>query len=297
MIKWSRALFTSLERHNLQNRRAKRRGSTSQPSLRAGFTLIELLVVIAIIAILAAILFPVFSRARENARKIQCLSNMKNLGLGFAQYLQDNNSRYPAAANFQNWGDGGHWVAGANNKPTADVTTQQPTGDAADVTAGAIYPYVKNAQIYICPSNPDADPKKLTYSMNCALTFIPETAIIEPSSIALLVDEDKANDGYFYAINKSTSTDALTVLHNGGGNLVFCDGHAKFFNFNAFTIDKSAAGLQNKAWYPNSPDYPGVTQPSGFPRFHDSTFGPKGSNYNRGASPAATTDYCTNTIP
>jgi len=65
---------------------------------KSGFTLIELLVVIAIIAILAAILFPVFARARENARRSSCQSNEKQIALGFKQYIQDNNERYPASS-------------------------------------------------------------------------------------------------------------------------------------------------------------------------------------------------------
>ena len=68
---------------------------------KSGFTLIELLVVIAIIAILAAILFPVFARARENARRSSCQSNEKQIALGFKQYIQDNNERYPAADGWQ----------------------------------------------------------------------------------------------------------------------------------------------------------------------------------------------------
>lgn len=69
--------------------------NTSFPSKKQAFTLIELLVVIAIIAILAAILFPVFARARENARKTSCLSNLKQLGLGFLQYSQDYDEKLP----------------------------------------------------------------------------------------------------------------------------------------------------------------------------------------------------------
>ena len=79
---------------------------------RAAFTLIELLVVIAIISILAAMIFPTFSRAREMARRTSCLSNMKQLGLGFLQYTQDYDERYPLGGNWQDWDKGGHWVAG-----------------------------------------------------------------------------------------------------------------------------------------------------------------------------------------
>lgn len=74
--------------------------SSSGKSPRRGFTLIELLVVIAIIAILAAILFPVFARARENARRASCSSNMKQIGLAFAQYSQDYDETYPGVLNY-----------------------------------------------------------------------------------------------------------------------------------------------------------------------------------------------------
>jgi prepilin-type N-terminal cleavage/methylation domain-containing protein/prepilin-type processing-associated H-X9-DG protein len=97
----------------------------------SGFTLIELLVVIAIIAILAAILFPVFAKAREKARQISCASNEKQLGLGFIQYSQDNDEDFPAtAASLARNGDflGQGW-------------------------AGEIYPYVKSAGVYKCPDD------------------------------------------------------------------------------------------------------------------------------------------------
>ena len=88
---------------------------------RRGFTLIELLVVIAIIAILAAILFPVFARARENARRSSCLSNMKQIGLGMMQYSQDNDERYPP-----NW----HCGTNASSCPAEDLDTDtsKPSG-------------------------------------------------------------------------------------------------------------------------------------------------------------------------
>lgn len=90
-----------------------------------GFTLIELLIVIAIIAILAAILFPAFSRARENARRASCQSNLKQIGLGITQYTQDYDEKYPM-----------------KNQST-DVRWNQ-----------AIQPYVKSTQLFACPSNP-----------------------------------------------------------------------------------------------------------------------------------------------
>jgi prepilin-type N-terminal cleavage/methylation domain-containing protein/prepilin-type processing-associated H-X9-DG protein len=90
---------------------------------KAGFTLIELLIVIAIIGILAAILFPVFARARENARRASCQSNLKQLGLGLLQYTQDYDERLPIGHN-----GGPAW-------------------------SGSLYPYVKSTQVFTCPSD------------------------------------------------------------------------------------------------------------------------------------------------
>jgi prepilin-type N-terminal cleavage/methylation domain-containing protein/prepilin-type processing-associated H-X9-DG protein len=104
---------------------SNQRVPSSKHSNRAGFTLIELLVVIAIIAILAAILFPVFARARENARRSSCQSNMKQIGLAFMQYSQDNDEWYPGA-----------------RLTTAVATSWREN----------IQPYIKSRQIMVCPS-------------------------------------------------------------------------------------------------------------------------------------------------
>lgn len=109
----------------------------SRPQIRAAFTLVELLVVIAIIAILASILFPVFARARENARRSACLSNFKQIGLGIMQYSQDYDETLPRFS-----------FGGGYNGFTGYGTN----GDDGARWADMIQPYLKSTQIYDCPS-------------------------------------------------------------------------------------------------------------------------------------------------
>jgi prepilin-type N-terminal cleavage/methylation domain-containing protein len=152
----------------------------------SGFTLIELLVVIAIISLLAAILFPVFSRVRENARRTSCMSNMKQLGLGFMQYSQDYDEKLPCGI-------------------------AQGNGCAGVGWGGNIYPYVKNSQVYACPS----DSSKIT-------------AITVPSSFARLsyIYNDNLTNAFYGGVGGKgavarIASPALTVLLWEGEKMAF----------------------------------------------------------------------------
>src|ERR1051326_153956 len=109
-------------------------GFSMKRAEKTGFTLIELLVVIAIIAILAAILFPVFAQAREKARAPACLSNLRQVGLGLQMYAQDYDEVLPTSVDVTNFGD----------------------PKAPNSFLSALFPYIKSRGILICPSSVDA---------------------------------------------------------------------------------------------------------------------------------------------
>jgi prepilin-type N-terminal cleavage/methylation domain-containing protein/prepilin-type processing-associated H-X9-DG protein len=203
---------------------------------RRGFTLIELLVVIAIIALLAAILFPVFVRIRENARRTRCQSNLKQIALGVIMYAQDYDNRLP-----RNYLSGGF-----------------PTGTTAPYGwVDATQPYLKSWQIFVCPNaKSKQDLSNLgqrgvsCYWMNGVASAISVSSFAAPASTVLLGDGDINYGGIgssaMYACNGVTCTWNWTVSiagtpgdkavadggganrHLDGGNIAFADGHVKW---------------------------------------------------------------------
>jgi len=205
---------------------------------RSGFTLIELLVVIAIIAILAAILFPVFAQAREKARSTTCLSNFKQLGTAVTMYTQDYEGAYPLA-----WYD----------KPQYGFDC-------------VLQPYIKNVQVFDCPSNkttprywdgyvtyfnipPPGIPGD--YAMNgdlanrnglglneanvqapadtILMTEIWDTRLKTKHSVKGLGSVGDGPQHEIFTTNKDNVCQRIPfTIHQGGSNFNFCDGHAKW---------------------------------------------------------------------
>ncbi len=236
--------------------------------MKKAFTLIELLVAIAIIAILAAILFPVFAQAREKARQTACLSNVKQLSLGLMQYVQDFDETYPTA------------VIGGS----AAISAVQPS---AYTWAWAIHPYLKNEQIFSCPSAIDTPARKSNFgaSQDIARSYYPilhfhppvavtsgvegaspsgQIALDEPTAVmndydtpttlpdvtrasetvwlveagSILPDGTTSQVMAFHGVSVTqrdryiSGGDQLSRLsrrHSGGMNWAFADGHAKWY--------------------------------------------------------------------
>jgi len=224
-----------------------------------GFTLIEFLVVIAIISILAAILFPVFARARENARRTACLSNMKQIGLGIMQYTQDYDEHYPRA-----WG--GIGTDGRTGNPDdIETDTGKPGGvftiyAASTSTPGNyrtwmdyIYPYVKSTQLFHCPSHVGSNSyPDYGYSVafsnyyyygelfggSTGMRNIPISmaAVTRPSEVIVVAEYPGAysyttSPANMYTYASKPPSDAnynLVTPHLDGGTAVYADGHAKW---------------------------------------------------------------------
>jgi prepilin-type N-terminal cleavage/methylation domain-containing protein/prepilin-type processing-associated H-X9-DG protein len=195
---------------------------------RRGFTLIELLVVIAIIAILAAILFPVFARAREKARQASCLSNVKQLALAEMQYCQDyDEMTSPYGDHYCPTGSCRHWY-------------------------DTMVPYIKNTQVLRCPScsphGTSAD-YGIVYNHNAGCTTgKPLAGFVYPAEAAIFIDAQVSSTSaqgheiiYCWLCypnahpnGASDGNDWNRVApnrHNGGANVAYLDGHAKWAKY------------------------------------------------------------------
>jgi prepilin-type N-terminal cleavage/methylation domain-containing protein len=238
-----------------------------------GFTLIELLVVIAIIGILAAILFPVFARARENARRASCMSNVKQIGLGFMQYTQDYDEKFPTALYCVEW-------SSDYSSRTIDTDPAKPSGVYKVSSGGtanhwvswmdAIFPYVKSTQLFRCPSATGAaSVPSYGYNRRVSLSGLSTTCtggialaqIQRPSEIVLTMDYHVsygiyANPTeYCGSFSDPSSTHYLEAFpHFSGGVVNFTDGHAKWYLHNAASVCKAGASETNQpAWNPALP--------------------------------------------
>jgi prepilin-type N-terminal cleavage/methylation domain-containing protein len=206
-----------------------------------GFTLIELLVVVAIISILAAILFPVFARARESARRASCLSNMKQIGIGIMMYTQDYDERYPIVTSY------------TIDAFATETTTPSPFQE--------IYPYTKSWQILVCPSaiaNGATAKNATSYFIDGTVineTGVSMAAINEPAKRIVIQDYYESRK-YAYVRPYLTGGKYVSWLGTGysdihfdGGNLIFADGHAKWRR--KTSICASDFGLKNVSTGPN----------------------------------------------
>jgi prepilin-type N-terminal cleavage/methylation domain-containing protein/prepilin-type processing-associated H-X9-DG protein len=187
---------------------------------RRGFTLIELLVVIAIIAILAAILFPVFARAREKARQTSCLSNVKQIALATIMYTQDYDETLPRY-----------------HRPTP-APIEYPDGSMASgmLWQAALHPYINNTQVFNCPSSTyrwdGGHTDNLRYGYTRHIGGLSLARIDEPSSTFLLGDSaalDGTNPMTYVLYHNYYDRTHLATRHNGGANIGHVDGHAKWY--------------------------------------------------------------------
>jgi len=254
------------------------------------FTLIELLVVIAIIAVLAAILFPVFAQAREKARQAACLSNLKQIGLAIAQYNQDFDECFPCGM-YQNAGKGAN---GGNG------------------WAGQIYPYAKNNAVFTCPNDdspPVANETVISYGYNQQLDadtgnnprIVQLADLNAPSNIVCLFEVSGGYaqnfgggiysretfspvglgwPGWYPNGAKGYATGNFAVpftspsfytrdpRHNGGANYLAADTHAKWMKGERVSNGVNAAS-------PNSPASPGTYTAAGSSNMTDG----KGATY------------------
>lgn len=224
---------------------------------RSGFSLIEILVVMAIIAVLAAILFPVFARAKTAAGDARSISNAKQLGDAFLLYLGDSDDVIPSATE----GDLGVNRSGGWTYYTSFTIEG---GSTFDVTKGSIYPYVTDRRVFQSSGNPDAARSGNSFAVNGILNDPTSTGInpghalgtVERVADTMLLGEEGCgndnpltygfdrgtNDGYF-----NVALDHFAKFHPGGAVILYCDGHAKIVPAQDRFV-QTVCGSETKCW-------------------------------------------------
>ena len=175
--------------------------------------------VIGIIAILAALILPALAKAKDRARQADCLNNLKQLGLAFQLYIDENDDTYPY---YTNGGGGAGRLGGWVWYDAFPV----PNRGNFDVTLGTIYPYVNNEAVYRCRN--DVTDSTCSYGANSDTRIAKVARIQNPADTPLLIEEGSAlettNDGFFDI--DCTPRDHVVNRHNKGSVYAFCDGHA-----------------------------------------------------------------------
>ena len=255
---------------------------------KKGFTLIELLVVIAIIAILAAILFPVFAQAREKARQTSCLSNLKQMGTSLQLYVDDFDETLPCVYFTHSTIDTGDRTndtgtyAGYPCHKFKIFNLENSTDGYEYTWADALFPYVKNVSMYVCPSGIKnvcgysynsllANPSSVGNVWSANWNPVSMSQLQNTSDLVFVADviqrtSDKATSGMgspytllFHDKDYNTwknwgVTDP--IRHNGGCNFAMADGHAKYFKMDQGPLSVSCAWDSFTKWW--SPNHPNV---------------------------------------
>lgn len=218
-------------------------------SKRSGFTLVELLTVIAIISILAGMIYPVLTTAKEKGRITACLNNIKQLGFAVVLYADDNNGRFPNPSI-------------ANHQP--DWSGSLGTSNWVYPERGSLYRYVKTVRVYRCPTDSYTPATAITgvpagltnkdyplsYSMNTEFWnggTIMTSSVMRNREVIMLIHESRAsiNDGDFNW--HASPPDQPSNIHNGGSTVIYTDTHASWEPYGQL-MTAYAQGVWSTSW-------------------------------------------------